>query len=141
MNLAQEPLLVFHENLSLIAKAMNANVVRMASSREAPQNPLRPGKEVSYDQTGQWVLPEFKTGISLAASVKQLIKVFQPKRSNYLLLVDRHSILPRGLKFNKESEDHWMIVVSEKMTISDYNLRIQQVIQKWTLLGKFIRYD
>jgi len=113
----------------------------MASSLERPQDPLRPTKEILYDETGKFVLPESRAGISLAGSVKQLLRVFRPKRTNYLLLVDRNKALPRGFRFNKESDDHWMIVVTEKMPVATYNKCLHDIIQKWVLLGKFVRYD
>lgn len=137
----QTDLLVFHENLELIEASLKTNVVRMAASLDRPQDPLRPTKEIIYDETGRFVLPESRAGISLAASVTQLLRVFRPKRTNYLLLVDRNSALPRGFSFNKESGDHWMIVVTEKMPVETYNKCVHDIIQKWVLLGKFVRYD
>lgn len=137
----REHLLVFQENLELVQDSLKANVIRMAGSAEEPHNPLRSGKEVRYDPTGQYVLPDSWVGISLAGTVTQLFKVFRPKRTNYFVLVDRNQALPRGFEFNKESEDHWMLVVTEKMTVAEYQKQLKNIIQSWVLLGEFVRYE
>ncbi len=46
---SNESLLIFEQELELIEKELKGSVIRTANSRKNPQNPLRPGKEITYD--------------------------------------------------------------------------------------------
>ena len=140
-NPLQTGLLVFEENLELIQQALEKNVIRMANSRFAPQNPLRPNREVVYDETGKFVMPHSRLGISLAASFKQIDTIFKPKTTKWLILVDRNSMMPDGLKLSQDNPDHWSVVVTKKLTIAEFEERIDKLIQTWRALGRFVRYD
>src|SRR5437868_1318657 len=98
MHDGRQVLLVFEQQLELIENELKQNVIRMASSRQNPHLPLRPGMEITYDETGKFVLPNSKTGISLAASVKQLERIMRPGINKWLLAVDRNSQMPNGFK-------------------------------------------
>jgi hypothetical protein len=106
-----ESLLVFEEQLELLERELIQNVIRTANSRQNPQNPVRPGMEVTYDSTGRYVLPNSRTGISLAASIRQLHRIIKPGINKWLLAVDRNTIPPEGLKIQRDSPDHWSVVV------------------------------
>jgi len=140
-NPIQTSLLVFEENLEMIQKALQQNVIRLANSRLAPHQPLRPNKEIVYDETREHVLPHSRLGISLAASFKQLDTIFKPKTTKWLVLVDRFAALPEGLRLNQDNPDHWSVAVTRKMTTAEYMDRVESLIQNWRTLGKFVRYD
>ena len=134
-------LLVFEDELENLQKELKGNVIRTANSRQSPQNPLRPGKEITYDPTGRYVLPNSRTGISLAASIRQLTRIMAPGIKKWLLAVDRNSVMPPGLKLQPDSPHHWSVVVTERMSCADYENRIQELIESWKLLGKYVRYE
>lgn len=137
----QDTLLVFEEQIELIKNALKTNVIRMANSRIEPQKPIRPDREITYDETGLYVLPNSGTGISLAASFKQLEYIYRPKMTKWLILVDRNCAIPEGLKLNPDNEHHWSIVVTRKMLVAEFNQKVGQLIQQWKIMGRFIRYE
>ena len=85
MSDTDQKLIVFEQSISDLVDCLRFNVIRMAAIHDEPWAPLRPGKEITYDPTGIWVLPNSRTGISLAASMKQLRKVFGKGRKNCFL--------------------------------------------------------
>ena len=140
MGKRKESLLVFEEELELIEKELEENVIRTANSRQNPQNPLRHGKEITYDKFGN-VLPNSKTGISLAASIKQLKKIVKPGIKKWLLAVDRNSVMPQGFKLQPDNNHHWSIVVTEPMTKDEYDRKVKKIIKDWRVMGRFVRYE
>ena len=84
MSDTDQKLIVFEQSISDLVDCLRFNVIRMAAIHDEPWAPLRPGKEITYDPTGIWVLPNSRTGISLAASMKQLPKVFGKGRKNWI---------------------------------------------------------
>ena len=50
-------LLVFEDELENLRKTLQEHVIRTANSRQSPQNPLRPNKEITFDSTGEFVMP------------------------------------------------------------------------------------
>lgn len=114
MNHTNESLLIFEQELELIERELKENVIRTANSRQNPQNPLRPGKEITYDSTGRYVLPNSRTGISLAASFKQLDRIIRPGIKKWLLAVDRNSVMPDGFRLQQDNAHHWSIVVTRQ---------------------------
>ncbi len=137
----KEALLVFEQELELIEQELKTNVIRTANSRQNPQNPLRIGKEITYDPSGNFVLPNSRTGISLAASFKQLEKIIRPGIKKWLLAVDRNSVMPDGFKLQQDNAHHWSVVVTRKMTKDEYNKKVQEMIKSWRVMGRFVRYD
>jgi len=121
--------MVFEEQIELIKETLKTNVIRMANSRVDPQKPIRPGKEVTYDETGANVLPNSGTGISLAGSFKQLEFIYRPKMTKWLILVDRNSAVPEGLKLMPDNEHHWSIIVTRKMSVDEFTQKIEHLIQ------------
>ena len=141
MNPAKESLLIFEQELELIEEELKKNVIRTANSRQNPQNPLRPGKEITYDSTGKFVLPNSKTGISLAASFKQLDKIIRPGIKKWLLAVDRNSLMPEGFRLQQDNLHHWSVVVTRKMSTEEYERKVQGIIKNWRVMGRFVRYE
>lgn len=140
MSKGKKSLLVFNEELELIEKELKKNVIRTANSRQNPQNPLRPGKEITYDKSGN-VEPNSKTGISLAASVKQLEKIIKPGMKKWLLAVDRESVMPNGFKLQSDNIHHWSVVTTQPMTKDDYDKKVKKIIKNWRVMGRFVRYE
>ena len=134
-------LLIFEEELENLRKILEENVIRLANSRQNPQNPLRPGLEITYDATGQFVLPNSKTGISLAASLRQVDRLLKPGIKKWLLAVPRNSVMPEGLALQPDNPHHWSVVVTKKMTRAEYNERRKIVISTWTNIGMHVRYE
>jgi hypothetical protein len=137
----RSPLLVFEEELEALEEVLKANVIRMANSREKPQNPLRPDKEITYDASGQHVLPNSRTGISLAASMRQLKRIWAPGMKKWLLAVSRNCPMPEGLALQPDNPHHWTVVVTRRMTLKEFETRIEQLITNWKLLGKYVRHE
>ena len=133
-------LLVFEQELDLIENELKNSIIRTANSRQNPHNPLRPGKEITYDDSGN-VLPNSKTGISLAASIKQLEKIIRPGIKKWLLSVDRNSALPEGLRLQQDNQHHWSVVVTRPMKKDEYDKKIQVMIKSWRVMGRFVRYE
>jgi hypothetical protein len=86
-------------------------------------------------------MPNSRTGISLAASIKQLTRIMAPGMKKWLLAVDRNCPMPEGFKLQPDNPDHWSIVVVRKMTRTEFETRIEELIQRWKLLGKYVRYE
>lgn len=141
MNHGNESLLIFEQELELIEKELKDNVIRTANSRQHPQNPLRPGKEITYDPTGRYVLPNSRTGISLAASFKQLERIIRPGIKKWLLAVDRNSIMPEGFRLQQDNAHHWSIIVTRQMEKEEYEKKVQGIINNWRVMGRFVRYE
>ena len=141
MHEGMQSLLVFADELENLRRVLHENVIRTANSRQNPQNPLRPGMEITYDSTGEFVLPNSRTGISLAASIKQLGRIMAPGMKKWLLAVDRSSPLPEGLRMQRDNPDHWSIVVTRQMTRAELDARIDELIQRWKVLGRYVRYE
>lgn len=141
MNYCKESLLVFEQELELIEAELKNNVIRTANSKLNPQSPLRPGKEITFDSTGKYVLPNSKTGISLAASFKQLDKIIRPGITKWLLAVDRNSVMPEGFRLQQDNVHHWSVVVTRQMTSEEYERKVQGIIKNWRVMGRFVRYE
>lgn len=141
MHEGQQALLIFEEQLDDIRETLKKHVIRMATSLQHPQNPLRPNKEITYDATGNFVLPNSATGISLAASIKHLRRIWRPGRENWLLSVDRQCPMPEGLRLQPDSDDHWSVVVTRRMSTGEFNARIEELIARWKVLGRYVRYE
>ncbi|SBS29204.1 hypothetical protein MSP8886_01474 [Marinomonas spartinae] len=141
MSAGKESLLIFEHELELIEQELKHHVIRTANSKQSPQNPLRPGKEISYDPTGKFVLANSKTGISLAASLKQLERIIRPGIKKWLLAVDRNSVMPDGFKMQQDNGHHWSIVVTRKMSVDEYERKVQDIIKNWRVMGRFVRYE
>lgn len=141
MHEGQQALLIFEEQLDDIRETLKKHVIRMADSPRQPQNPMRPNKEITYDATGEFVLPNSATGISLAASVKQLTRIWTPGRKKWLLSVDRQCPMPEGFRLQPDSDDHWSVVVTRRMSIGEFNARIEELIGRWKVLGRYVRYE
>ncbi len=141
MKHSNESLLIFEQELELIEKELKENVIRTANSRQSPQNPLRPGKEITYDPTGRYVLSNSRTGISLAASFKQLERIIRPGIKKWLLAVDRNSVMPEGFRLQQDNAHHWSIVVTRQMLTEEYEQKVQDIIKNWRVMGRFVRYE
>ena len=141
MKHSNESLLIFEQELDLIERELKENVIRTANSSQSPQNPLRPGKEITYDATGKYVLPNSRTGISLAASIKQLERIIRPGIKKWLLAVDRNSVMPEGFRLQQDNAHHWSIIVTRKMAKEEYEQKIQGLIKNWKVMGRFVRYE
>lgn len=141
MNHPNESLLIFEQELELIERELKENVIRTANSRQNPQNPLRSGKEITYDSTGRYVLPNSRTGISLAASFKQLDRIIRPGIKKWLLAVDRNSVMPEGFRLQQDNAHHWSIVVTRQMAKEEYERKVQGIIKNWRVMGRFVRYE
>jgi hypothetical protein len=141
MHPGKESLLIFEQELELIEAELKQNVIRTANSRQNPQNPLRPGKEITYDSTGRFVLPNSRTGISLAASFKQLDKIIRPGIKKWLLAVDRNSVMPEGFRLQQDNVHHWSVVVTRQMSKEEYERKVQGIIKNWRVMGRFVRYE
>ncbi|WP_288129441.1 hypothetical protein [Microbulbifer sp.] len=137
----KESLLIFEQELELIERELKDSVIRTANSRQNPQNPLRPGKEITYDPTGNYVLPNSRTGISLAASFKQLEKIIRPGIKKWLLAVDRNSVMPEGFRLQQDNVHHWSVVVTRQMPKEEYDRKVQDLIKNWRVMGRFVRYE
>jgi hypothetical protein len=140
MRESSQVLLIFEDELENIRKTLKDNVIRMANSRQRPQDPLRSGKEISYDASGN-VLPNSRTGISLAASVRQLSRIMAPGMRKWLLAVDRNCPMPEGLRLQPDNDDHWSVVVTRVMKKEEFDVRIEELVARWTLMGKYVRYE
>ncbi|GAB2190050.1 hypothetical protein MAH1_16580 [Sessilibacter sp. MAH1] len=136
-----ESLLIFEQELELIERELKENVIRTANSKQNPQNPLRSGKEITYDSTGRYVLPNSRTGISLAASFKQLDRIVRPGIKKWLLAVDRNSVMPEGFRLQQDNAHHWSIVVTRQMAKEEYERKVQGIIKNWRIMGRFVRYE
>lgn len=141
MGHGNDTLLIFEQELELLERELRQNVIRTANSRQNPHNPLRPGKEITYDTSGKNVLANSKTGISLAASIKQLEKIVRPGIKKWLLAVDRNASMPEGFKLQQDNAHHWSVVVTRQMPLSEFETKIQQVIKHWKVIGRFVRYE
>jgi len=137
----EQTLLVFEDELENIRKTLHEHVIRTANSRQNPQNPLRLGKEITYDESGNFVLPNSRTGISLAASVRQLTRIMAPGIKKWLLAVDRNSSMPEGLILQQDNVHHWSVVVARRMSRKEYEERVEQLVRSWTLMGRYVRYE
>ncbi|GAB2198996.1 hypothetical protein [Sessilibacter sp. MAH4] len=136
-----ESLLIFEQELELIERELKENVIRTANSKQHPQNPLRSGKEITYDSTGRYVLPNSRTGISLAASFKQLDRIVRPGIKKWLLAVDRNSVMPEGFRLQQDNAHHWSIVVTRQIAKEEYERKVQGIIKNWRIMGRFVRYE
>ena len=135
----QSTLLVFEDQLDDILEKLKTKTIRMASSRSEPWNPLREGKEISLDSSGKFVLPDPEAGISLASSLGQLQRIWRTGRKNYLFTIDRNTRLEDGFAFNEESIGHWMIIVTKKMTVEEFESKVKRMAQTWKLMGRYIK--
>jgi hypothetical protein len=86
-------------------------------------------------------MPNSQTGISLAASIKQLTRIMAPGMKKWLLAIDRNCPMPEGFRLQPDNPDHWSIVVTRKMTKAEFETRIEELIRRWKLLGKYVRYE
>lgn len=141
MHEGQQALLIFEDELDAIRETLKRHVIRMADSPRQPQNPLRPNKEITYDETGNFVLPNSATGISLAASLKQLTRIWVPGRKKWLLSVERNCPMPEGFRLQPDSDDHWSVVVIRRMSTGEFNARVEEMIARWKILGRYVRYE
>jgi hypothetical protein len=141
MNHCRESLLIFEQELELLERELKNSVIRAANSRHSPHNPLRPDKEITFDMSGEYVLPNTKTGISLAASFKQLDKLIRPGIRKWLLAVDRNSVMPEGFRLQQDNIHHWSLVVTRKMSKDEYETKLQGIIKGWRVMGRFVRYE
>jgi hypothetical protein len=137
----RQVLLVFEEELESLKATLRDHVIRTANSRQRPQNPLRPDKEITYDASGEFVLPNSRTGISLAASIRQLTRIMAPGIEKWLLAVDRNCPMPEGLRLQQDNIHHWSVVVTRRMSVPEFEKRISELVKTWTLLGRYIRYE
>lgn len=135
----KETLLVFECEIDALLDLLNSNVIRMASNAKKPWNPLRDGKEIQWD--GEFAVPNSIIGVSLAASIKQLSRVFRPGKTNWLLAVDRLQSMPDGLMMKPDSPHHWSIVVTKRMHKSDLLTKFSQLAKQWKIVGRYIRYE
>lgn len=135
-----QTLMVYEDNIVVLLKLLKTNTIRMASSLTEPWNPLRKGQEISLDSSGQFLLPSNTAGISLAASIKQLDRIWKAGRDNYIFIIDRNFILPEGLAFIKENDDHWIIVVTRKMHKDEFVTKLSTMVANWKMMGRYIRH-
>lgn len=119
-------LLVFEDNLQLIDDALKTNVIRIADKLDRPYEPLRKNKEITMD--GEYVVPDSFTGISLAALMKQIERIFRIGDKRWLLTVDRNSCLPSGFAFRMDNEHHWSLIVTAKIHITEYRDKLHNII-------------
>lgn len=141
MHEGHQAFLVFEHELENIRQTLKENVVRTANSRQQPHNPLRPDKEITYDASGMFVLPNSQTGISLAASIRQLTRVMAPGMKKWLLSVDRNCPMPEGLRLQPDNADHWSVVVTRRMSKQEFAVRIEELIARWKVMGRYVRYE
>ena len=64
-----------------------------------------------------------------------------PGMKKWLLAVDRNSPIPEGLRLQPDNPDHWSIVVTRKMTKAEFDSRIDELIKRWKVMGKYVRYE
>ncbi len=60
-------------------------------------------------------------------------------RIGYSRSIDRHRALPEGLEFDKEDEDHWIIIVNRRMQKDELLLKLIALAREWRALGRFQR--
>jgi hypothetical protein len=134
----EEKLYIFEEQLDWLEEILRTNMIRLAGKVENPHEPLRPNKEILYDETGKYVLPHSEVGISLVGSMRQLQRLMKPGMKKYFMLVNPGSSLPSGFKLHADRPpDHYAIVVTERMLKSEYDQKIAELITSWRLLGRF----
>jgi len=113
----------------------------MASDYNRPFDPLRPGKEVVLDETGENIMPTREIGISLAGTIEKLQSIWRRGRENHLFVIDRTTQLEEGFAFNTKDNAHWIIVLTRKMKMkkTEYISKLNIMKTKWKHLGRYIK--